>query len=212
MDALGPHLWLFAVFVFGIIVLPGMDMAFVLSSSLVDGRRAGWAAVGGMVAGGAVHVLMGALGIGLLLDMLPAAFDAVLVAGALYVARMGVSLWRSPAALVHVEAGRSRPLRRTFGRALVTCLLNPKAYVFMVAVFPQFVRPAQGSLALQALVLGAIIALTQVLVYGAVALGAAGLRARLRDSAATQALLARGVAGLLVGTAGWTLWTGLLRA
>ena len=34
-------LWLFALFVFGIIVVPGMDMAYVLSSSLVDGRRAG---------------------------------------------------------------------------------------------------------------------------------------------------------------------------
>lgn len=211
MDALAPHLWLFAVFVFGIIVLPGMDMAFVLSSSLVDGRRAGWAAVAGVVAGGVVHVLMGALGVGLLLGMLPAAFNAVLVAGALYVAWMGVSLWRSPATLIHVETGKSRPLRHTFGRGLATCLLNPKAYVFMVAVFPQFIRPAQGSLALQAFVLGAIIALTQLVVYGAVALGAAGLRARLRDSAVAQAALARGVAGLLVGTAVWTLWTGYLR-
>lgn len=211
MDAVAPHLWLFAVFVFGIIVLPGMDMAFVLSSSLVDGRRAGWAAVAGMVAGGAVHVLMGALGVGLLLGMLPAAFNAVLVAGALYVAWMGISLWRSPATLIHVETGRSQPLRRTFARALATCLLNPKAYVFMVAVFPQFIRPAQGSLALQALVLGAIIALTQVLVYGAVALGASGLRTWLSGSAGAQTALARGVAGLLVGTAAWTLWTGFLR-
>ena len=39
-----PHLCLFALFVFGIVVVPGMDMAFVLSSALVDGRRAGLAA------------------------------------------------------------------------------------------------------------------------------------------------------------------------
>ena len=43
--------WLYAVLVFGIIVLPGMDMAFVLSSALAAGRRAGFAAVAGLMAG-----------------------------------------------------------------------------------------------------------------------------------------------------------------
>ncbi|HET6827406.1 MAG TPA: LysE family transporter, partial [Ramlibacter sp.] len=90
------HLWLFALFVFGIIVVPGMDMAFVLSSALADGRRAGLAAVAGIVAGGMVHVAMGALGVGLVLQVFPAAFNAVLVAGALYVAWMGWGLWRRP--------------------------------------------------------------------------------------------------------------------
>ena len=200
------HLWLFAFFVFGIIVVPGMDMAFVLSSALADGRRAGLAAVGGIVAGGMVHVAMGALGVGLLLQLFPAAFNAVLVAGALYVAWMGWGLWREPATLVKVDEQVSRPLRQTFARAVATCLLNPKAYVFMVAVFPQFIHPERGAIALQALAMGIIIAVTQALVYGAVALGASALRAGLAHSGRTQALLARAVALLLLGTAAWTLW------
>ena len=202
------HLWLFALFVFGIIVLPGMDMAFVLASSLVDGRRAGLAAVAGMVAGGAVHTLMGALGVGLLLRLVPGAFNTVLAAGALYVAWMGVALWRSPATLAQVGEQPSRAPLSTFARALATCLLNPKAYLFMVAVFPQFVRPAQGGVAGQVVAMGAIIVLTQALVYGAVALGAAGLRARLQSSQAAQARIARGVALLLLGTSAWALGTG----
>src|SRR3954468_8576270 len=71
-------LWLFALLSIGIMVVPGMDMAFVLSSALVDGRRAGFAAVAGMVAGAVVHVTMGALGIGLLLQVAPAAFNTLL--------------------------------------------------------------------------------------------------------------------------------------
>lgn len=200
------HLWLFALFVFGIIVVPGMDMAFVLSSALADGRRAGLAAVSGIVAGGMVHVAMGALGVGLLLQLFPAAFNGVLVAGALYVAWMGWGLWRQPATLVGVEEQASRPLHRTFARAVATCLLNPKACVFMVAVFPQFIDPGRGAIAVQALALGAIIAVTQALVYGAVALGATALRANLARSAGRQFLLARAVALLLMGTAAWTLW------
>ena len=201
-------LWLFALFVFGIIVLPGMDMAFVLASSLVDGRRAGLAAVAGMVAGGAAHTLMGALGVGVLLQLAPAAFNAVLLAGALYVAWMGVALWRSPATLAHVQEQPSRPPLRIAARALATCLLNPKAYVFMVAVFPQFIRPAAGSVAVQAVAMGAIIAATQALVYGTVALGASGVRARLQHSTTAQAHVARTVALLLLGTSAWALATG----
>jgi threonine/homoserine/homoserine lactone efflux protein len=202
------HLWLFALFVFGIIAIPGMDMAFVLSSSLVGGRRTGLAAVGGLVAGGAVHTAMGALGVGLLLQLFPAAFNAVLAAGALYVAWMGFGLWRSPATMTHVEPGKPRGMRAAFARAMLTCLLNPKAYVFMVAVFPQFIRPSEAPLLVQVTALGAIIALTQALVYGAVAIGASGVRARLHGSAAAQSVLGRGVAALLVGTAAWALWTG----
>jgi threonine/homoserine/homoserine lactone efflux protein len=201
-------LWLFALFVFGIIVLPGMDMAFVLASSLVDGRRAGLAAVAGMVAGGAAHTLMGALGVGVLLQLAPAAFNAVLLAGALYVAWMGVALWRSPATLAQVQEQPSRPPLRIAARALATCLLNPKAYVFMVAVFPQFIRPAAGSVAVQAVAMGAIIAATQALVYGTVALGASGVRARLQRSTTAQAQVARTVALLLLGTSAWALATG----
>ncbi|HVE53340.1 MAG TPA: LysE family translocator, partial [Ramlibacter sp.] len=162
----------------------------------------------GLVAGGAVHTAMAALGAGLLLKLFPAAFNAVLVAGALYVAWMGVGLWRSPATMSDVEAGTPRTLLRTFTRAMATCLLNPKAYVFMVAVFPQFIRPDAGPVLQQAVALAAIIAVTQAVVYGAVAVGAAGLRAGLRDSVAAQAALGRSVAALLVGTAGWALWTG----
>jgi threonine/homoserine/homoserine lactone efflux protein len=201
-------LWLFALFVFGIMVLPGMDMAFVLASALVDGRRAGFSAVAGMVAGGTVHTLMGALGVGLLLRLVPAAFNTVLAAGALYVAWMGVSLWRSPATLAQVQDAPSRGPLQAFGRAMATCLLNPKAYVFMVAVFPQFLRPAQGHLAAQVVAMGAIIGCTQAAVYGAVALAAAGVRARLQSSLAVQARVARAVAVLLLGTSAWALGSG----
>ena len=121
---------------------------------------------------------------------------------------MGVALWRSPATLAQVQEQPSRPPLRIAARALATCLLNPKAYVFMVAVFPQFIRPAAGSVAAQALAMGAIIAAMQALVYGVVALGASGVRERLQRSVAAQAHIARTVALLLLGTSAWAVSTG----
>jgi len=198
----------FAVLVFGIVVLPGMDMAFVAASALLGGRPAGFAAVAGIVAAGGVHVAAGALGLGLLLAHAPRAFNALLIAGALYLAWLGLGLLRSRSALLAIGPAAPRSAWQTFGRAALTCLLNPKAYVFTVAVFPPFLRVAPEALAGRAVALGAIVTLTQALVYGAVALGATGPRDWLAHSAPRQRAAARGVGALFVVMAGWTVWQG----
>jgi threonine/homoserine/homoserine lactone efflux protein len=202
------HFWLYFAMVAGIIVLPGMDMAFVMASALVDGRKAGFAAVAGIVAGGVLHLTMGALGVGLILLSAPRLFNVLLLAGSAYVAWIGASLLRGATALAEIREERSRPLSSTFVRAVLTCLLNPKAYVFMLAVFPQFLRTEYGSIAAQAVVLGAITSLTQATVYGGVALGAAHLRGWLRRNAAAQRTLGRSVGVLLVLVATWAAWQG----
>lgn len=206
------HYALYFALVAGVILLPGMDMAYVLASALARGRRAGLVAVAGMVAGGAVHLALGALGAGLLLLSAPRLYNAVLLAGAMYMAWLGASLWRSADSLGLPQAGTGAAPARghaaTFGAALATCLLNPKAYVFMLAVFPQFLRPGQGALVAQALVLGSITAATQASVYGAVALAAGRLRAALQAHPQGPRRLGRAVALLLVVAGAFTLWQG----
>lgn len=199
MTATAP-LWLFFLVVLGVIVLPGMDMAYVLGSSLVGGRRAGLAAVAGIVTGGFCHVAMGVLGIAALLSVAPAAFNAMLLAGAAYVAWIGVSLLRSGAAFAASASAAASPWR-CYRQAITTCLLNPKAYVFMLAVFPQFLRPEEGAVAAQAAVLSAIIAATQVGVYGGLALAAARARRWLEERPSRGALVGRAVGALLVAAA-----------
>lgn len=214
MDALhdASHYALYFALVGGVILLPGMDMAFVLASALARGRLAGLVAVAGMVAGGAVHLAMGALGAGLLLLSAPTLYNGVLLAGAIYMAWLGVSLWRSAEAIgLPRDSGPADRLRghaATFGAALATCLLNPKAYVFMLAVFPQFLRPGQGPVLAQALVLGSITAATQAGVYGGVALAASRLRGALQANPQAPRRLGRGVAVLFVTAAAVTLWQG----
>jgi threonine/homoserine/homoserine lactone efflux protein len=185
-----------------------MDMAFVLASTLVDGRRSGTAAVAGIVLGGMAHVAMSALGIGLLLQHFPLAFNALLLAGSLYVAWMGWGLLRNTQALSEVQDQPSRPLHSTFARATLTCLMNPKAYIFMLAVFPQFIRPQLGGIIAQSIALGAITSVVQTAVYGSVVLAAAQLRVWLRGSSASQTAFSHGLGALLMLTAGWTLWMG----
>lgn len=200
------QLWLFFILVLGIIALPGMDMAFVLGSTLVDGARGGVAALAGVTAGGVAHTTMAALGVGLALRAVPSLFSAMLVLGALYLCWMGYCLLRGASALGELKPQASRSAGVTFRQGLFTCLLNPKAYLFMMAVYPQFARPENGSLALQALLMGAIIALTQLAVYGGVVLCADGVRGFLRGNGAAQVRSGQTVGLLLVAGALGMLW------
>lgn len=198
------HLWLFFLLVLGIIVMPGMDMAYVMASSLADGRKAGFFAVSGIVVGGMLHVLMGVLGVGVLLKTFPQAFNVMLLAGSIYIAWIGWSLFRGATALDEVAEASPKTMTATFGRAFVTCLLNPKAYVFMLAIFPQFIRKEYGPIAAQALALGCIIAITQVLIYGAIVFGAGSARLWLRNNRAAQVRLGQSIGVILMLAAIWT--------
>lgn len=198
-DAAHP-LWIYFLLVAGIVALPGMDMAYVTASSLLRGRRAGLAATAGIVAAGGVHIGAGVLGLGLLLSQAPLLFNALLLAGAAYIAWLGVGLWRAPAGATPNGGSAPVSLHAVFARGALTSLLNPKAYVFGLAVLPQFLSSDANAWLARGLALSAITALTQLGIYGAVALlaGGRGLRTQSR-------WLPRAVAALLVGTSLWTL-------
>jgi threonine/homoserine/homoserine lactone efflux protein len=200
-----PQLSLFFVLVFGVVVLPGLDMAYVMGSALAGGRGKGFAALAGVVAGGACHVLMTALGISVVLRLVPGLFNAMLLAGALYIAWIGLSLLRSDVS--GGLAARDATVQswwRTFRQGMLTCLLNPKAYLFMLAVFPQFLRPEQGALWWQVLVLWLVIAANQLGVNGGLALLAGRMRGWLVLRPAAGAMAARCVGVLLLGAAAFT--------
>jgi threonine/homoserine/homoserine lactone efflux protein len=202
-------LYLFFLLVLGIVALPGMDMAYVMAHALAGGRRLGYAAVGGIVLGGAAHVAFAVFGIGLVVRDYPAVFQLLLFAGCAYLVWIGLSLMRGAGALADpAREVRAHRASTVFGRGTLTCLLNPKAYLFTLAVFPQFLRPGDGLAWHQALLMGAIVTLTQAGVYGSVAFGAGGARRWLLRNPAWQVAAARTVGLLLIAAAAWSAWHG----
>lgn len=195
------NLWLYFVVVFGIIVLPGLDMAFVMASSILGGRRAGLAAVGGIVAGGVCHLLMATAGIAVLLKLWPALFDVLLLAGAAYIAWMGVCLLRSDSVFRPAKEREMLAPSVIFRRAMMTSLLNPKAYIFMLAIFPQFLKSDQGPLWLQSGMLGMITALTQFGVYGALAFASSQASGWFHGHPRAATVAARSMGVVLIFTA-----------
>lgn len=195
------HLWLYFIVVFGIVILPGLDMALVMASSMLGGRRSGLAAVAGIVAGGFCHLLMATLGAAVVLQLWPALFDALLLAGAAYIAWMGWTFLRSDSVFKPAAGRELLAPGVIFRRAMLTSLLNPKAYIFMLAVFPQFLKAGQGPLWIQSGVLGAITALTQLAVYGALAFASSRASGWFIAHPRVATATARGMGALLLVTA-----------
>lgn len=199
-------LWLFSVLLFGIIVVPGMDMFFVIANALTGGRKAGLAAVAGIMLGGAVHTLFGALAVGVLAQLPVAIFQSMILIGAAYMAWIGFTLLRSAITVDAIGKANTRSNWVAFRQGTVTCLLNPKAYLFVLAVYPQFLRPEFGPIWSQALVMGALSVTMQFLVYGALALAAGRGRDALVGNPAATIWIGRGAGALFLVAALFTAW------
>lgn len=203
------NLWLYFTLLFGIILVPGMDMFFVLANTLTNGRRAGLAATAGIMLGGAVHCAYVALGIGLVAEWLPFVLRPILFAGAAYMAWIGVTLIRSTITVDTIGSVDTRSASRAFRQGFTTCMLNPKAYLFTLSVTPQFLKPEYGPILQQGLVIGLMTILTQLLIYGGLAIAAGGGRDFLLGNPRTTIFIGRAAGAIFVLAACLTVWEGL---
>lgn len=194
-------LWIFFILLAGIIIVPGMDMLFVLANALTGGRRAGLAATSGIMAGGACHTLFGTVAVAALSRLVPALATSMILAGSAYMIWIGIRLLRSSITVGAVESGPVTAVAPIFGQGLLTCLLNPKAWLFVLAVYPQFLSPNFGPLWPQAAVMGLMTVLVQLAVYGSLALMAARGRDALTSNPVFTIWAGRGAGLLLVGVA-----------
>ena len=205
------NLWIYFILLFGIIIVPGMDMAFVIANSIARGRAYGLAATFGIMLGGIVHTLFGALAVGVITHLPPLLVTLMLLVGSLYLAWIGWTLLRSSITF-HDAAGDNRSgMARVFWQGTMTCLLNPKAYIFVLAVYPQFIRPQYGAVWWQALVMGILTFLTQFGIYGGLGLAAARSRALLTANPEATRWIGRAAGGLFLAVAAVTAWGALPR-
>lgn len=154
-------------------------------------------------------MIIGATGFSAVLTLVPWANTSMLIAGAGYIAWLGIGLLRaSDLGGLALSQGNTN-IMQSFSGALATCMLNPKAYVFMLAIFPQFIRADGGSIWLQTSLLSLITAATQIVIYGSVAVAASKTQQALINKTRANVILAKGIGALLVMAAGLTLYGGL---
>src|SRR5215470_9935024 len=154
------HLAIFALAALAMNAAPGPSNLYVLSRSLAQGAAAGLVSALGLALGNLFHVALAVAGLAALLRYVPAAYDAIRLAGAAYLIYLGIRLLRGRDAGAEPAALQRRPLGRVLFDAALVELLNPKTALFFLAFLPQFVEPAAGPAGPQFLLLGLIVTLT----------------------------------------------------
>lgn len=154
MEQFGVHSYLtYVLGVIMIVLLPGPNSLFVLALSAQQGVRAGWKAAMGIFVGDAILMLASAAGAVTLIKTYPLLFHIVQYAGAAYLIYLGLRLmmaaiktWPKEQALQEaIEQPLAEPKlakqSAPFMKALIISLLNPKAILFFLSFFVQFVDP-----------------------------------------------------------------------
>jgi len=141
-----------------LVIVPGPDMAYMLTRTIAQGRRAGLVAVVGINVGAYVHVAAVVLGLTAILAASSVAFTVMKVIGACYLIWLGVQAIRSKAGPIDVAGGKALRLddKVIFWQGFLSDVLNPKVAIFFLAFLPQFVNPHNPAMSVtqQLLVLG----------------------------------------------------------
>ena len=123
-----------------LLVMPGPTDTLVVSYVLTRGRRSALAGVPGVCLGYIVSLTLTLLGLGALLMTSAELFNALKIAGAVYLIYLGIKTWRAPVPETLEDDGRlARDTWRMFTQAFVVTALNPAGIMFYVAFFPQFI-------------------------------------------------------------------------
>lgn len=193
-----------------IILLPGPNSLYVVSVAARRGTRAGYAAAAGVWTGDTVLMVLTAAGVASVLRTNPLLFAIVKYLGAGYLAWLAVGLlrgawatWRARRRTADplADAPREAPGERPYHRALVVSLVNPKAILFFVAFFVQFVDPDYPWPALTFLVLGAFCQVVSVLYLSALIFFGARLADAFRRRRGLAAAGSSAVGALFLGFA-----------
>ena len=202
-------LWTYVIGALGIILLPGPNSLYVLSVATVRGVKAGYQGALGVFVGDTILLMLVALGAAGLLRTYPALFMVVKYAGAAYLSWVGVNLilaaiktWRSHAdavAAINADVAQATAnMQQPFRRALLISLLNPKAILFLLSFFVQFIDPTYETPAGPFLILSSIVMAFSALYLSALIFAGARLAQSFSRRKRLSASLSSAVGGLFV--------------
>lgn len=201
--------WTFVLGTIFIVLLPGPNSMYVLSVAAQRGVRAGYKGACGVFLGDAILMVLSAAGVASLLKASPGLFYVVKYIGAAYLGWIGFQMLRGAmrawsrrgsdsGASVQAQMPADRavsPLRK----ALVVSLLNPKAILFFISFFIQFVDPQFGYPALSFAALGLVCQLCSFAYLSTIIFAGARLAEAFRRRRRLSAGMASGVGAMFIG-------------
>ncbi len=179
---------------------PGPDIAFIIGQTVRGGRRAGFAALGGIWLGAFGHVLLAAAGLSAILATSAVAFSIVKWAGAAYLLYLGIKALRSDGSGFIAESTVTSPSAfPIFKQGVIVALLNPKVAIFFLAFLPQFVVEGAGPVWAQLFLHGSLIIVVAAFIEPPLILAGDKLTNSLRSNPRFGLWLDRSLGAIFIG-------------
>ena len=149
-------LLLFALAALILAITPGPNMVYLISRTLSQGQKAGLISLLGVIIGFLFHIVLVSFGLTAVLFTIPYAYTVLKWTGALYLVYLAFQALKPNGKNIFAveQTLKVDAPGKLFSIGFLTNVLNPKVAVFYLSLFPQFIKPAYGSIFFQSLTLG----------------------------------------------------------
>ncbi|MHA2790099.1 LysE family translocator [Corynebacterium sp. S7] len=178
-------------------ITPGADWAYIIAAALKN--KSPLPAVIGLLTGHFLVVVIVSAGVGAAVAQFPWVLTLLSVVGALYLIWLGIGMFRNPPTIERGEAVAQDSVSKQALKGLGVSGLNPKLYLLILVLLPQFVDPNQFlPVGVQLFAIGLLHMVTVSIVYVCVAYGARALL-RTRPGAARIVSYLSGLIMIVLG-------------
>lgn len=175
-------LWAFSLATATLAIFPGPDNIYVLTQSIVHGKKYGLATTAGLISGCLVHTTLLAFGVSAIISLNPLLFYSIKIFGALYLFYLAYRVLRAPATLdLEMTQAPRKSLMQLYKQGFIMNVLNPKVTIFFLAFFPGFLFSDFMSTTLQFYVLGILFMVISFAIFGLIALLAGSISSYLQS-------------------------------
>lgn len=152
-------------------ISPGPDNIFVLSQSLVFGKKLGLAIVFGLMTGCLVHISLVAFGLSSIIIEHQTIFFCIKLFGATYLLYIAYNVFKSDAKIqIDSATTHQGSALKLFKTGFIMNVLNPKVSIFFVSFFPKFLFSDTLSTVFQFYILGGLFIAVSMIVFTVIAL------------------------------------------
>ena len=144
---------------------PGPDNIFVLTQSIVHGRKAGIIITLGLCTGLLFHTSIVALGIAAIFQTSLTAFNIIKFIGAGYLLYLAWKAFTSKESIQQNNETKALKIAKLYRTGIIMNVTNPKVSIFFMAFLPQFTNVNNGSITVQIVLLGFIFILCALFVF-----------------------------------------------
>jgi threonine/homoserine/homoserine lactone efflux protein len=162
---------------------PGPDNIFVLTQSIVNGRKYGLATVFGLISGCLVHTTLLAFGVSAIIKESENLFFAIKLFGSIYLLYLAYKVYKADANIILSNDNiEKKSTKQLFKQGFIMNVLNPKVSIFFLAFFPGFLYSDTLSTVIQFYGVGLLFMLVSLIIFSTIAFLAGAISKQIKEN------------------------------